>query len=193
MNNFDKWEKTHSTENLHSFNFVNYDVLTDKLANEIPAAVRGYVVNSWYNHWTSIIIENICRSHKTVVPGLGKIKNVDFFINNIPFDLKTTYFPAEYVKLKLKEAGQPDDAKFLKTNAKRLGISFSSTSDPAYEILEKIGTMITPDALDVIAEYHKRHNGIIDSVVQNPRAFVKWLYENQGEMRFSPENRFFSF
>ena len=60
-----------------------------------------------------------------------------------------------------------------------------------YEILEKMEALSTPVAKDAINEYHRRHNGIIDSVLENPRPLVQWLYENQGEMRFSSENRLF--
>ena len=169
----------------------HYDTVMRKLDTEIPEAVRGYLINSWYNHWTSILIENIFRSHKAVIPGLGKIKNVDFFIHNIPFDLKVTYFPAEFLKQQLREAGLTADIPFLKKQARQLGLSFSKTPDPTYEILEKIEALSTPDAKTALKEFHARHSHVIDSVLDNPRTLIQWLYENQGEMRFSSENRLF--
>jgi hypothetical protein len=92
--------------------------------------VKGYVLNSWYNHWSSILIEHIFKSHKSVLPTVGQIKNVDFFINKIPFDLKVTYFPAEYLKQKRKERGLPVELTFLKAEAKNLKIYFDKEARP---------------------------------------------------------------
>jgi len=75
----------------------SYDTLISKFETEIHVAVQGYVLNSWYNHWSSILIEHIFKSHPAVLPTVGQIKSVDFFINNVPFDLKVTYLPAEYM------------------------------------------------------------------------------------------------
>jgi len=71
----------------------SYETLISKFETEISIAVQGYVLNSWYNHWSSILIEHIFKSHPSVLPTVGQIKNVDFFVNNIPFDLKVTYLP----------------------------------------------------------------------------------------------------
>jgi SpoVK/Ycf46/Vps4 family AAA+-type ATPase len=112
-NSLDKYLVTHYVKAIKS-----YDELLSKFDNEINHAVKGYVLNSWYNHWSSILIEHIFKSHKSVLPTVGQIKNVDFFINNIPFDLKVTYFPAEYLKLKRKEKGLPVELTYLKSKAK---------------------------------------------------------------------------
>ena len=58
----------------------SYDVLNSKFDTEINQAVKGYVLNSWYNHWSSILIEHIFKSHENVLPTVGQIRNVDFFI-----------------------------------------------------------------------------------------------------------------
>ncbi|MDR3046637.1 MAG: hypothetical protein LBU51_03360, partial [Bacteroidales bacterium] len=101
-NSLDKYLVSHYVKAISS-----YDLLLSKFDTEINHAVKGYVLNSWYNHWSSILIEHIFKLHKSVLPTVGQIKNVDFFINNIPFDLKVTYFPAEYLKQKRKEKGLP--------------------------------------------------------------------------------------
>nr|WP_305069698.1 hypothetical protein [Flavobacterium covae] len=61
----------------------SYENLLSKFETEINAAVQGYVLNSWYNHWSSILIEHIFKSHTEVLPTVGQIKSVDFFINHI--------------------------------------------------------------------------------------------------------------
>src|SRR3972149_6797417 len=104
----------------------SYDTLVSKFETEISAAVQGYVLNSWYNHWSSILIEHIFKSHSSVLPTVGQIKSVDFFIKNIPFDLKVTYLPAEYIKDKRKEKRFPVELTFLKRKAKEAKFSFDN-------------------------------------------------------------------
>ncbi|HBD95925.1 MAG TPA: hypothetical protein DC057_17275 [Spirochaetia bacterium] len=172
----------------------SYDVLMSKFEYEINRAVQGYVMNSWYNHWSSIIIEHIFKSHNSVLPTVGQIKKVDFFINNIPYDLKVTYFPSEYLKLKRKEKGLPVELTYLKSNAKELGISYNkngSTSDIYYEITEKLKDKGNKQCLDVLSELKNSNMQIIREAQDNPKMLAQWLYENQGEMRFGSENRLF--
>jgi len=38
---------------------TSYDVLSERIENEIYSSMRGYVLCLWYNHWTSIIIEDV--------------------------------------------------------------------------------------------------------------------------------------
>ena len=82
----------------------NFTLLSKKIENEIHQSMRSYVLSSWFNHWTSILIEDIFKDHKKVTATIGLIKKVDFFINNIPFDLKVTYFPDGFMQLKEKRS-----------------------------------------------------------------------------------------
>ena len=119
----------------------SYDTLVSKFDTEINTAVQGYVLNSWYNHWSSILIEHIFKSHKAVLPTVGQIKHVDFFIGKVPFDLKVTYLPAEYIKARRKELGLPVELTYLKAKAKELKIDFDKKAkhtDIYYEIVEKL-------------------------------------------------------
>jgi hypothetical protein len=56
----------------------SYEKLILKFETEINNAVRGYVLNSWYNHWSSILIEHIFKADNSVLPTVGQIKGVDF-------------------------------------------------------------------------------------------------------------------
>jgi hypothetical protein len=135
-NSLDKYLVSHYVKTIKS-----YDELMSKFDTEINRAVQGYVLNSWYNHWSSILIEHIFKSHKNVLPTVGQIKNVDLFINNIPFDLKVTYFPSEYLRLKRKEKGLPVELTYLKSKAKEMSFLFDKTGsfgDIYYEITEKM-------------------------------------------------------
>lgn len=119
----------------------SFDYLMSKFETEINPAVQGYVLNSWYNYWSSILIENIFKSHSSVLPTVGQIKSVDFFVGDIPFDMKVTYLPAEFIKQKRKEKGYPVELTFLKQKAKEANIIYNKNAKPAnifYEITEKM-------------------------------------------------------
>lgn len=188
-NSLDKYLVSHYVKVLKS-----YDTLVSKFETEIQVAVQGYVLNSWYNHWSSILIEHIFKSHPTVLPTVGQIKSVDFFINNVPLDLKVTYLPAEYIKSKRKEKGLPVELTFLKGKAKEAEITFdkkAKSADIFYEISEKMKDKNDKFCNDVLATLKREKLEILKEAQNNPKLLATWLYENQGEMRFGSENRLF--
>lgn len=172
----------------------SYDTLLSKFETEINVAVQGYVLNSWYNHWTSILIEFIFKSHPLVLPTVGQIKSVDFFVNSIPFDLKVTYLPAEYIKFKRKEKGLPVELTFLKTQATKANIPFdkkAKDSDIYHEITERMKDKNDEFCHSVLNTLRNEKLQILKDAQSNPKMLATWLYENQGEMRFGSENRLF--
>jgi hypothetical protein len=172
----------------------SFDLLMSKFETEINLAVQAYVLNSWYNHWSSILIENIFKSHNVVLPTVGKIKGVDFFINNIPFDLKVTYFPSEYLELKRKEKGYLNELSFLRQNAKKANINYdknAKSSDIFHEITEKMKDRNDAISQQTLRTLEKDKLEILQETQANPKMLAKWLYENQGDMRFGAENRLF--
>jgi hypothetical protein len=83
---------------------------------------------------------------------------------------------------------------FLKKKAKELSIDFDKTAQPAdiyYEITEKLKDRNDQIYLDVLNQIKQENIKIINETQQNPKNLAKWLYENQGEMRFGSENRLF--
>ena len=66
---------------------TSYESLHKEIEGSLHKSLRAYVVASWYNHWSSIIIEDIFKEHDNVIPAIGQIKKIDFFVNNKPFDL----------------------------------------------------------------------------------------------------------
>lgn len=53
-----------------------------------------YTINRWYNFWSSVAVEEIFCSIAQVIPAKNnKDKLIDFSIQNIPFDHKTSVFP----------------------------------------------------------------------------------------------------
>lgn len=172
----------------------SYDHLMSKFETEINSTVQGYVLNSWYNYWSSVLIENIFKSHSVVLPTVGKIKSVDFFIHDIPFDLKVTYLPTEYIKQKRKEKGLPVELTFLKQKAKEANIIYDKKAKPNnifYEITEKMKDRNDNLCQRTLQRLKDEKIEILKEAQVNPKLLEKWLYENQGEMRFGSENRLF--
>jgi hypothetical protein len=174
--------------------YNSYEILCAKLETDIGVAVKGYVLNSWYNHWSSILIEHIFKSHPKVLPTVGQIKNVDFFISDIPFDLKVTYLPNEYIKQKRKEHGFPVELTYLKENARIADISFDNNTKENniyYEIFEKMADKDDDFCRNTLQTIKNQKLTILHEAQNNPKMLAKWLYENQGSMRFSSENRIY--
>lgn len=107
----------------------SYENLNSKFDSEIASTVKGYVLSSWYNHWSTVLIENIFKSHSSVLAAVGKIKNVDFFIDNIPFDLKVTYLPIDYMKKKRKEIYVSKEHDFLLKVASENDVEFTPNDE----------------------------------------------------------------
>lgn len=76
--------------------YHRYENLLSHVEDELYGSVKDYVICTWYNHWTTVIIEDLISSHSKVIPTLKNIKGVDLFFDGQPFDLKTTYMPAGY-------------------------------------------------------------------------------------------------
>jgi len=91
----------------------SYQRINEEVEGSLLTSLRGYTLNSWYNHWTSIIIEDIFKDHDRVLPTVGLVKKIDFFINGTPFDLKVTYFPQELMNEKLKLLGYKKEKQAL--------------------------------------------------------------------------------
>jgi hypothetical protein len=75
---------------------VRYDDLINNVKSKLHNDVTSYVICTWYNHWTTVLIEEHISQHTGVIPTLKNIKGIDIFFNDQPFDLKTTYLPRDY-------------------------------------------------------------------------------------------------
>lgn len=168
----------------------DFDVLKSK-ADSIAANAWKFVQTSWYNNWTSYLIESIFKKHIRVLSAVGEIKSVDFFIDNYPVDLKVTYFPSAFMKCRIKEVLGNSEITWLKRQAKSFGITpdknLSDTEQFAFlrEELENHGHQ------EVIAELTRTRKQIVDDARNNPGNLMKWLYENQSPRLFGAENRLF--
>ena len=175
-------------------NIRNYDQLSESIENELHSSMRGYVLCSWYNHWTSIIIEDIFRDHPSVLPAVGLVKKIDFFLNGIPFDLKVTYFPEGYTKDLRRTAGKRPELTLLRQWARCHNITFSdniSDSRLLSDLWNKASDHPSEDSQQLISDLIGFRQRVIADAKSNPEQLIRWLYENQGVRRFDASNRFF--
>lgn len=167
----------------------SYEKLLAK-RGEIAENSWNYVQTSWYNNWTSYLIESQFKRHSKVISAVGEIKSVDFFIGKYPIDLKVTFFPNQYMDEKIKFKLGKSELSWLKTKGKELGItsdSGESESQQIYTLTEKLKIKHK----DVIEKLNSKKSEAIREAQKHPAELMKWLYEHQGEMRFGAENRLF--
>lgn len=75
---------------------VRYEKLLNNVKLKLHDDVTNYVICTWFNHWTTVLIEEHISIHKKVIPTIKNIKGIDIFFDRQPFDLKITYLPHEY-------------------------------------------------------------------------------------------------
>jgi hypothetical protein len=171
-----------------------YSALCKAIDNELHASLQGYVLCSWYNHWTSIIIEDIFKEQRTVLPAVGLVKKIDFFIDNRPFDLKVTYLPEGYVATARNNKGLRSELTLLKQTARRLVVHYDSSlasSKLLEDLWKKLDDHPSTDARKLIANLKRFRSGIVQTLKRKPDSLLTWFYENQGVRRFDASNRLF--
>ena len=168
----------------------DYDTLQKK-ANEIQANAWNFVQTSWYNNWTSYLIESIFKKHKRVLSAIGEIKSVDFFIDKYPIDLKVTYFPNEFMEKKLKDKIGNKELAWLKKEAKKVNISPDKGLSDAEQLTFLKEELENHGHSNIIEVLTKHKQEIIDKACKHPEELMEWLYENQSARLFGAENRLF--
>ena len=70
--------------------------LLSNIDNQLHGEISNYAVATWYNYWSTVLIKDQICQHPNIVPALKKVKEIDLFFNDHPFDLKVTYLPRGY-------------------------------------------------------------------------------------------------
>lgn len=167
-----------------------FDDLVSK-QGEIANNAWNYVQNSWYNNWTSFLIESLFKRHPKVVSAVGEIKSVDFFIDDFPVDLKVTFFPNQYMDEKIKLKLGKSFLSWLKTKVKEFGIVSSADDTESQQIYTLTEKLSEQGHYDIIKSLNDAKREVIKEAQNNPVELMTWLYAHQGEMRFGAENRLF--
>lgn len=148
----------------------------------------------FYEMASYTFITSIFTAHPSVLPTVGQIKKVDFFIDGIPFDLKVTYLPANFIEAKRREKGLRPELTELKRQAREANIPFSEhrrSDDTYYEIVEKMKERGDTFCQNVLVSMKNIRLEILKEVQNNPHLLIRNLYEEQGELRFDASNRLF--
>jgi len=173
---------------------TSYESLHSQIEGNLHKSLQAYVLASWYNHWSSIIIEDIFKEHVNVIPAVGQIKKIDFFVNNKPFDLKVTYLPEGYIKAYRKSRGFRPELTLMKGLARKLNIGFDkSAAESALipDLWRKLDDNPHDSAKELITELQECRETLLNECTANPEPLVRWLYQNQGVRRFDASNRLF--
>ncbi len=173
---------------------TSYEFLHDEIEGTLHKRLRSYVLASWYNHWTSIIIEDIFKEHAKVIPAVGQIKKIDFFLNNKPFDLKVTYLPEGYIKDCRKANGLRPELTLMKISARKLNIAFDASAPESVlipDLWRKLDDNPNDSARELIDELQTYREEVLNTAITEPKSLGRWFYENQGLRRFDASNRLF--
>jgi hypothetical protein len=101
-----KWGRKQNDHYDKLTNFVYHTFLFDEVISEIEKRfksdnehqnISNYALNRWYNFWSAQAVENIFCSIPNVKPALDqKDRLVDFTIDGVTFDHKTSIFPKNF-------------------------------------------------------------------------------------------------
>ncbi len=97
---FDKLDKqTNFIYKINSFDSLLERIELDFVGDPKYVKLKNYALNRWFNFWSAKAVEQLFCEHKNVKPHSNKYhKFIDFFIEQIPFDHKTTIFPKGFKK-----------------------------------------------------------------------------------------------
>lgn len=76
--------------------YVRFAEFAEAVRTNLASEVVRYATCSWYNTWSTHLIEEHISQHSTVVPTLKNVGGVDVFYKGQPFDVKVTLLPAAY-------------------------------------------------------------------------------------------------
>lgn len=85
------------------YNTSSYELLLDRINSNFKELdqfedLKNYTLNRWYNFWSAKGIESLFCEHEIVKPhAYGKDKLIDFYIDKLPFDHKTSVFPKGFM------------------------------------------------------------------------------------------------
>jgi len=108
-----KWGRKQNNEFDKLTNFIYRTFLFDDVIKEINSRfkkdkehqnISNYALNRWYNFWSAQAVEKIFCSLPNVKPALdSRDRLVDFTIDGVTFDHKTSVFPKNFYKMALQK------------------------------------------------------------------------------------------
>lgn len=78
---------------------INYFSDLENRIRELSVELKNYALNRWYNFHSAMAVEYIFNQNERVRTNSNKKdKKIDFYIDEIPFDHKTSVFPKGFKK-----------------------------------------------------------------------------------------------
>ena len=78
--------------------FYRYDDVVSAIRANLYKSIESYAISSWFNHWSTVFLEDLINENKNVIPMIKKVKGVDIIWNEQPVDIKVTNLPKEWFK-----------------------------------------------------------------------------------------------
>lgn len=78
--------------------YYKFDDLIRAIRSELYWKMESYTISTWYNHWSTVFLEDLINENKNVIPIIKKVKGVDIIWNEQPVDIKVTNLPKEWFK-----------------------------------------------------------------------------------------------
>ncbi len=78
--------------------YFKFDDLIGAVKNSLHGAMEAYTLCTWYNHWSTVFLEDLICQNARVVPIIKKTKGVDIIWNEQPVDIKATNLPKEWFR-----------------------------------------------------------------------------------------------
>lgn len=193
-------------------------LLTQELDQKILPRIRQYSLWSYYNQTSNDIIELYFLKHKSIIPTLRKIHDIDFFIKIdnkiIPFDLKFTHISDDFFTMAsqgindipkgsdLYEVDQATNTNELKQirsiyngykkEHKELSLLAASKLSKA-EMITILEKSSDANILKEIKKLKKNHINYVPETADDLEKLEWWNYKFQGERLFCNNNRLFVF
>lgn len=76
--------------------YFKYDEIIGAIRGSLYGAIESYTLCTWYNHWSTVFLEDLICLNNNIVPIIKKVKGVDVIWNDQPVDIKVTNLPKEW-------------------------------------------------------------------------------------------------
>ncbi len=76
--------------------YFRFDDIVGAIRSSLYNAIEAYTLCTWYNHWSTVFLEDLICLNRNVVPIIKKVKGVDVIWNGQPVDIKITNLPKEW-------------------------------------------------------------------------------------------------
>ena len=192
--------------------------LEEAIKTRVVSKIQDYALWSFFNQVTNDLIEHFFNDHRSVVPTLRKIPNVDFFMELngkvTPFDLKITHISEDFFdmySLGMKPVQDGTDSYVVTSKSEKctserekLGSIYKKikkelelpnmAQQSKAELLENLNKAnISKETQTELNKLLVSRQMMTNNIVRDAGPLEYWNYKMQGERLFCNNNRFFVF